>query len=195
MPGLVKIGMTERENIDARMKELYSTGVPVPFECQFAARVKKSDCAKIERALHTAFAPDRVNANREFFRLKVEQAKAILELFHHDDVTTEVADEIQNDLTEDDKAASIKAKPHRPALDFHEMGMKNGDVLHWKDDPSITIQVASNRTVIFEGEEMAISGVTRDLKHSKWYVAPGNYWLFEDRLLNDIYNETYPIED
>lgn len=24
MPGLVKIGMTERENIDARMKELYS---------------------------------------------------------------------------------------------------------------------------------------------------------------------------
>ena len=32
MPGLVKIGMTTRLDIDTRMKELYSTGVPVPFE-------------------------------------------------------------------------------------------------------------------------------------------------------------------
>ena len=33
MPGLVKIGMTTQEDIDKRMKELYTTGVPVPFEC------------------------------------------------------------------------------------------------------------------------------------------------------------------
>ena len=31
MPGLVKIGMTTQEDIDKRMKELYTTGVPVPF--------------------------------------------------------------------------------------------------------------------------------------------------------------------
>ena len=53
-----------------------------------------------------AFAPQRINANREFFRIQVEQAKAILELFHHEDVTEEVSDEIDNDLTDDDKAAS-----------------------------------------------------------------------------------------
>ena len=41
MPGLVKIGMTTQEDIDKRMKELYTTGVPVPFECQFACKVKK----------------------------------------------------------------------------------------------------------------------------------------------------------
>ncbi len=46
MPGLVKIGMTTQEDIDKRMKELYTTGVPVPFECQFACKVKKGDCAK-----------------------------------------------------------------------------------------------------------------------------------------------------
>lgn len=34
MPGLVKIGMTTQEDIDKRMKELYTTGVPVPFECK-----------------------------------------------------------------------------------------------------------------------------------------------------------------
>jgi len=59
-------------------------------------------------------APQRINANREFFRIQVEQAKAILELFHHTDVTEEVSDEIESDLTDDDKAASAKAQIHRP---------------------------------------------------------------------------------
>jgi hypothetical protein len=195
MPGLVKIGMTAQEDIDKRMKELYTTGVPVPFECQFACRVKKSDCVKIEKALHTAFEPQRINANREFFRIQVNQAKAILELFHHTDVTEEVTDEIQNDLTDDDKAATKKAQVHRPALNFIQMGMKKGDVLVWKEDPNITITVHSERTVIFRGEEKAISAVTRDLKGSKWYVAPGSYWLYNDRLLNEIYDETYPVEE
>ena len=39
MPGLVKIGMTARAEIEARMNELYSTGVPLPFECSYAGRV------------------------------------------------------------------------------------------------------------------------------------------------------------
>jgi len=43
MPGVVKIGMTTREDMDARMRELYSTGVPVPFECRFACRVVKAN--------------------------------------------------------------------------------------------------------------------------------------------------------
>ena len=36
MPGIVKIGMTEREDVQRRMTELYSTGVPLPFECVIA---------------------------------------------------------------------------------------------------------------------------------------------------------------
>lgn len=195
MPGLVKIGMTTQEDIDKRMKELYTTGVPVPFECQFACRVNKKDCAKIERALHTAFDPQRVNKNREFFKINVEQAKAILELFHHTDVTEDVTEEIQNDLTEDDKAASTKAKGHRPPLNFIQMGMQKGDILKWKDDSNITISVHTDRTVLYNGEEIAISALTRDLKHAKYYVAPGSYWLYKDRLLSDIYDETYPFEE
>ena len=74
IPCLVKIGMTTRDNVEAHMKELYGTGVPAPFECQYACKVAVSDCAKIEKALHTAFAPDRINANREFFSIYPEQA-------------------------------------------------------------------------------------------------------------------------
>ena len=197
MPGLVKIGMTTQEDIDIRMRELYTTGVPVPFECQFACKVKKGDCAKIEKALHTAFAPQRINANREFFRIQVEQAKAILELFHHTDITEEVSDEIENDLTDDDKAASVKAKtPPRPPLNFYEMGMQKGDVLVWKDDPTITVTIVSDRKVSYNGEETSISSLSAKLKGYKVkYISPGAHWLYKDRLLNDIYDETYPFEE
>ena len=196
MPGLVKIGMTTREDIDSRMRELYSTGVPVPFECQFACRVKKTDCAKIEKALHTAFSPQRVNANREFFRIQVEQAKAILALFHHEDVTEEVTDEIENDLTPDDKAATQNAKVRRPSLNFYEMGMKKGDVLLWREDPSISVVIDSERRVIYQDEEVSISALSAKLKgYNTKQIAPGKYWTYKDRLLDDIYDETYPFEE
>jgi len=196
MPGLVKIGMTAQEDIDKRMKELYTTGVPVPFECQFACRVKKSDCVKIEKALHTAFEPQRINANREFFRIQVEQAKAILELFHHTDVTEEVTDEIQNDLTDDDKVASIKAQQKRPALNFYEMGLHKGDILKWKDEPTITVTISSERKVNYENEEVSISALSAKLKgYNVKHIAPGSHWIFKDKLLSDIYDETYPFDE
>ena len=196
MPGLVKIGMTAQEDIDKRMKELYTTGVPVPFECQFACKVKKGDCAKIEKALHKAFAPQRINANREFFRIQVEQAKAILALFHHTDVTEEVSDEIENDLTDDDKAASVNVKKSRPSLNFFEMGMQKGDILEWKDDPSITVTILSERRISYKGEEISISALSAKLKgYNVKHIAPGPHWLYKDKLLSDIYDETYPFEE
>ena len=93
------------------------------------------------------------------------------------------------------KMVEAEILQNRAALNFMQMGMKKGDVLVWKEDPSITISVCSERTVMFKGEEKAISAVTRDLKGSKWYVAPGSYWLYNDRLLNEIYDETYPVEE
>ena len=196
MPGLVKIGTTAQKDIDKRMKELYTTGVPVPFECQFACKVKKGDCAKIEKALHKAFAPQRINANREFFRIQVEQAKAILELFHHTDVTEEVSDEIENDLTDDDKAASVNVKKSRPSLNFFEMGMQKGDILEWKDDPSITVTILSERRISYKGEEISISALSAKLKgYNVKHIAPGPHWLYKDKLLSDIYDETYPFEE
>ena len=47
MNGLVKIGKTSRESVDHRLNELYSTGVPVPFECVFAGKVE--DESKVEK--------------------------------------------------------------------------------------------------------------------------------------------------
>ena len=196
MPGLVKIGMTKQEDLDKRMKELYTTGVPVAFKCEFACKVNNKDCAKIEKALHTAFDPQRVNKNREFFKINVEQAKAILELFHHTDVTEDVSEEIENDLTQEDKEASDKAVKKRPPLNYYEMGIHKGDVLRWKEDPSIIVTVTSERKVSYKGEEVSISALSAQLKGYKVkHIQPTPHWLYEDRLLSDIYDETYPIEE
>lgn len=67
MPGLVKIGKTTRDDPKVCMDELYSTGVPVPFECVKA--VKVDDEAAIDSALHTAIGPRRISSQREFFAI------------------------------------------------------------------------------------------------------------------------------
>ena len=198
MPGIVKIGMTERSNIEARLKELYTTGVPLPFECKFACKVKKSECAKIEKALHTAFAPQRVNANREFFRIIPEQAIAILELFKYEDVTAEISKEIEDELTPEDKAAQEKSKTKRPPLDFYQMGLKEADVLVYKHDENKTCYVVDNKHVSFNGEVSCLSPLTANLLGgSAKYVQPTPHWIVKEsgKLLSDVYDETYPIEE
>jgi len=79
MPNLVKIGMTTRMEVGTRMSELYTTGVPVPFECSFAGKV--TDVKKVERAFHKAFGPYRINPNREFFEIEDAQAIDYLKSF------------------------------------------------------------------------------------------------------------------
>ena len=39
MPGIVKIGMTDRDDVRRRMSDLYTTGVPLPFDCVVAREI------------------------------------------------------------------------------------------------------------------------------------------------------------
>jgi hypothetical protein len=71
MPGLVKIGKTTTSP-SQRMAELHSTGVPTPFELEFAAEV--ADCHSCERDAHSALTEHRVSSKREFFRVSVPEA-------------------------------------------------------------------------------------------------------------------------
>lgn len=195
MPGLVKIGMTARNDIDARMKELYTTGVPVPFDCVYACLVCTKDCVKIEKALHKAFEPSRINPNREFFEIKPEQAIVILDLFNQGIVTAEVNNEIDNDLDASDKLAKEKARKRRPCLNFFEMGLHKGDILTFEKDPSITAVIASEKKVIFNGVETSLTPITKELLNSSVAVQPTPHWYCEGKSLIEYYNDTYPPTD
>ena len=72
MPGLVKIGKTERTP-DQRGAELYGhTGVPVPFTLAWEERV--SSCSQAEREIHERLDYCRENPRREFFRILLKDA-------------------------------------------------------------------------------------------------------------------------
>ena len=99
-------------------------------------------------------------------------------------------------MTDDDKVASIKAQQKRPALNFYEMGLHKGDILKWKDEPTITVTISSERKVNYENEEVSISSLSAKLKgYNVKHIAPGSHWIFKDKLLSDIYDETYPFEE
>jgi hypothetical protein len=102
MPGLCKIGYTSRNDVKERAKELYTTGVPYPFQIYYACQVVNGK--KIEKTLHKLFDEQRVNDNREFFETEPEKVILALQLASPVDVTpreteyltTDEIKEIQN---------------------------------------------------------------------------------------------------
>ena len=190
MPGLVKIGKTTRDDPQLRMGDLYTTGVPLPFDCELAMEV--GDETAVETAFHQAFEPDRINPRREFFKIDVSQAEALLRLMGKRDVTPEVA--AQDDADTESKTASESFKKRRPVLNFIEMGIEPGSVLNFtRGDETVT--TIDGRRIMHNGEETSLSLLTGQLLDSKWYVAPTPHWRYEGRLLRDIYDETYPSEE
>lgn len=189
MPGLVKIGMTDDTSTNARIGQLYTSGVPYPFDLEYACEVPNA--LSVERALHTAFAPHRVNPRREFFRIEPEQAIAILRLLDRaTDVTANVASQ-PSDVDSESLAAVRAAKKRRPNLNFEEMGIPAGSILTAADDPSIQITVADGRRVkISEDDVTSLTNATAVLL-ARPGTRPVIYWTFQGRLLSDIYEETY----
>ena len=190
MPGLVKIGLTKRNELDARLNELYSTGVPLPFTCEYAVRVK--DCEAVEHALHTAFTKDRINPAREFFKTSVEYIRPILELLKIEEITSAVNKDMNAKINKSEIDALNTYKKRRPPLNFEEMGIPLGAelVMNYKDT-EYKAYVNGPRTVLYNDEEKYLSPLTSEILGREFNVQPTHYWLYNGRILSDIYDETY----
>ena len=190
MPNMVKIGKTTRD-VELRLADLYSTGVPLPFECEYAAKVKDVD--KTEKAFHTAFEPSRVNPKREFFNINPEQAIAVLSLMAIEDVTPSVQDEAKKIDIEASASAEKFKKKRRPTINYFEMGLKEGDILKFgRNEESCT--VLNGRQVSYEGEPWFLSNLTNKLLDRTGPMDGSPYWYFNGKNLKDLYNETYSID-
>jgi len=78
MPNLVKIGFTDKTP-DKRAEQISrSTGVPLKFSVVYAFRCFNAHALEIE--LHKYLKDYRVNNDREFFQISVEEAKAAITL-------------------------------------------------------------------------------------------------------------------
>lgn len=201
MPGIVKIGMTTRKDVQARMNELYGTGVPLPFKCEYACSVEVDRCKELELALHRAFHPYRINPNREFFQIEPYQAVELLKFIDKGaaDLTEEVSNDINSGLTDGDKEAITneeeKKTPRRPPLNFKKMNIPVDSILEFVKDKSITVRVCSDKKVVFNDEVHSLSYVTQKLLGYKNLPQPTPHWEFKGVNLSDIYDETYPLPE
>jgi hypothetical protein len=193
MPGIIKIGKTTQEDVKVRMAQLYATGVPLPFECEYAAKVNNID--EVERALHTAFGPDRVNPRREFFEIEPIQAITIIKLLEIENVSPLVEQEA-NIIDEAEIDAGKAYAQKRPKMNFIEMGIPVGSELIFNNNGEIAT-VVNEKTVRFRDEETSLTNATRLAlgEGYAYHVAPGPYWRFNGRKLRDIYNDTYQRPD
>lgn len=188
MPGLVKIGMTTRKDLSQRLNELYTTGVPQQFECAFACEVEAEKCKDLEKALHTAFDPQRVNPNREFFKIKPSQAIAILKCFDQMNVTSEVIQDLEKNTNEEEEVQANKIN-RRPPLNFFEMGIPQGAQLIYMHDSTKTCEVISSRKVRFEGQDTSLTHITHVLMNCKYAPQPTSHWQYNDRCLSEYYED------
>jgi hypothetical protein len=189
MPGLIKIGITSGD-IEARIRSLDNTSVPVSFVCFYAAEV--TDPNRVEKAVHEAFGDHRVRPNREFFRLSPDKAVAIIRLLETRDVTP------RNDVVSEpgDQAALDQARRRRSNFRFSVVGIQKGALLHSVFDDDITCVVHDDRRVIFRGEEDSLSNSALTVAKEKGYswstIAGPAYWKYEGRTLSEIREEISP---
>lgn len=196
MPELVKIGKTSRAGVESRMKELYSTGVPVPFICFYACKVKNA--SNVEKDLHIAFGDLRVNANREFFKITPDKVHAILKHLQIEEVTGDINKEIdsETDNTDRESAKKLERERRRPNLRFDKVGIPVGAILSFRDGEH-KVEVISDKKVRFNGEELSLTMATRRIlgRPDDYPLQPSPMWTFNGKALIEIYEDFYSEED
>ena len=177
MPGLIKIGLTDQNDVESRIRGLDTTGVALPFQCYYAAKVE--DNRRVERALHTAFSDFRLRPNREFFRLDPYKVKVILEVLELEDVTPRIEIVASTEDVEALRSASIKSGRFK----FSTASIPIGSSLNFVKDLSITATVVEDAWVEYEGHKHSLTTAALEaLKKCgyNWTSVQGpEYWLFQ----------------
>lgn len=65
----------------------------------------------------------------------------------------------------------------RPKVGFFDIGLKKGDSLFYKEDPSVIVRVENQRQVKFEGKLTFLSTITCKLKHRDYNCQPSPFWI------------------
>lgn len=185
MPGLVKIGMTE--NLVRRMKELYNTSVPTPFQLFYAKTVEKPEF--VESKIHAALADFRVNENREYFEINPIRVQAILDLVTGEEVIVD-----QKNVIEDqrDLDALENQQNKRARFKFSMVDIPVNSILHFDDKAEITCKVIDDNKVEFEGEILSLSkaaGQVLKRNGNSEKVNGTYYWTYNGKSLWKLRSE------
>ena len=187
MPGLVKIGRTAGP-VEERIKYLSAhTGVPVAFQCHFAARVDQMSAK--EKTLHQLFADKRVNPNREFFQVAPEKVVLAISMGSYIEVTPGKLDISKEEEQAFEKAEQADTK-RRAKINLEAIGIRPGTVLTLSRDEDVHATVIAGNKVEYEGEKLSLSESARralsKLGYTSKAVSGSDYWMFEGKTLDEI---------
>lgn len=182
---LIKIGETSGE-LHARVRALFATPVPGPFEVYCAVRVGRR--LAFERLLHDLFDDDRYHKNREFFSTNPERVATAIRLCSH-----EVLEEVVGAGSEasDETASSSGKRASAPNIVLAEIGIRPDAILAFKDDPSVTATVVQGNKVEFDSEIMSISAAANraieivEGQPRKYGVSGSQYWMHDGETLEE----------
>lgn len=192
MPDLVKIGRTKStdvQDLKQRVKILYKTGVPLPFDIYHAVLSEKP--VEAEELLHDTFKGSRFNPNREFFSVHPERVVSAMKLLevcgsavNLDDGGVESDEGVPEEsrVTEQDIHARNQArKKNRPPFKFGRWGIPIGSVLRFTRTHTKTVKVVSDVEVELNGKRMRLGKAAAEcLPPGYALVAGSGYWEYED---------------
>lgn len=187
MPGLVKIGCTTGA-VEERIKALSSsTGVPVAFQCHFAAKL--DNMAAKEKTLHQLFSDRRVNPNREFFQVAPEKVVLAIRMGSFTEVTPGKVDIPKEEEQAFEKAEEADTK-RRAKINLSAIGIPPGSVLTLSRDEDIHATVVEGNKVEYQGQVMSLSASALAALHKLGYawgaVSGSDYWMYEGKTLDEI---------
>lgn len=183
MPNFIKIGITT--DLERRLRELDTTGIPLPFRCHYAIEIEDYD--KKERFIHDAFADHRIRQNREFFTLAPERAVSMLKAIGGKEVqfgNNEMIDE-EGNVVDDNKTE----KKLRSAFTFSGAKIPVGSEIAFTRDENKKAKVISDKKVEYEGKEYSLSLLAQSLfeqigYHWKSVQGPA-YFKYDGEILSD----------
>jgi hypothetical protein len=183
MPGYIKIGKTFAEDVETRMKGLDRSGVPLPFECYYAAAVPDADA--LEKSLHSAFEDVRARSNREFFKLDPHRARVIIKLLEIEDVTPR--EQVVSEPG--DAEALVKSASKAGRFRFSIADVPVGATLTFSRDEARTAVVLDDNNIEFEGQVTSLSRSALEIMHElgyDWKTVDGtSFWLYEGQTLKE----------
>ena len=181
MPGYVKIGFTNND-LEGRIRSLDTTGVPLPFECYYAAKVKNAK--EVEKLLHDAFLDHRVRSNREFFEVSPERVVSAVKLAEVENVTPG-RDFVE---TDEDQKALDQARERRAVFNFKMVDIPIGAEISFIDDENIkakVVKLSGQKTIEFNGELTSPSAAAQKIRGYPYQIQGTVYWMYEGETLDE----------
>ncbi|GIW69055.1 MAG: hypothetical protein KatS3mg100_549 [Candidatus Parcubacteria bacterium] len=154
--GLIKIGKTGIKNYQERMRFLETNGYYNVSGLRRYFAIELEDYEDKENLLHEIFGKHQVG-DSELFALDEDLVKQLLLSFEGKIIYPENVDKEKefDEVSESRKQSEL--------FSFYKKGLKNGDIITFIDDESITAKVCGEREVEFEGQKYKLSPLTRKI--------------------------------